>query len=151
MFHLSIFRKTLFVSNHDNDNKIDSASSHEDDFKELRTCGNVLPTPILGQLQRLFSRLLYSKRSSVDTIDLLESFGWSKAERVEQHDVHEFFSVLLDAIGSESPEYGNKLSLIFAGFNNGMHYRNYSMKNIVLFSSIVYENGSLCMDNTNLI
>ena len=71
----------------------------------------------------------------MDTVELLESFGWSKAERVEQHDVHEFFSVLLDAIGSESPEYGNKLSLIFGGFNNGINYR----QKIVLFSYTVFD------------
>ena len=123
LFHLPIFRSTLFVNGNESDNRSDSISSHKDDLDVKIERSSVIQSPILGQLQRLFAKLLYSKRPFVDTIDLLESFGWSKAERVEQHDVHEFFSVLLDAIGTESPQFGNKLSTIFAGFNNGKQSR----------------------------
>ena len=119
LFHLSIFRSILFLDRNEGDGRIDSISSHKDDTDVKKELSAVLKTPILGQLQRLFAKLLYSKRTSVNTVDLLESFGWSKAERVEQHDVHEFFSVLLDAIGNEYHEFGNKLSTIFGGFNNG--------------------------------
>ena len=60
--------------------------------------------PIIKQLQILFARLLLSKRSAVETLNLLDSFGWSKRQRVEQQDVHEFYSLLIDAIASE---FGN--------------------------------------------
>ena len=80
---------------------------------------NVFETPILAELQRLFAKLLSSKRHSLSTVDLLDSFGWSKSERVEQHDVHEFFTVLLEAIGMESPSFYSSLSKTFLGFNRG--------------------------------
>lgn len=40
-------------------------------------------------------------------------------QRTEQHDVHEFFSILMDALGSESLRVNKLLSDIFTGLNYG--------------------------------
>lgn len=75
---------------------------------------------ILIALQQLFARLQLSECSAVSTKDLLTAFGWSQAQNFEQHDVHELFSLLLDALGNCSADLGMQLSSLFQGSLTGM-------------------------------
>lgn len=74
---------------------------------------------IICELRRLFLRMLYSNKSALDTEQLLLSFGWTKSQFFEQHDVHEFFSVLLDILSDESRPMFNSINNIFVGKVNG--------------------------------
>jgi hypothetical protein len=87
------------------------------DGGHLRRCDNV--SAIIFELRRLFLRMLYSKKSAVDTERLLLSFGWTKSQFFEQHDVHEFFSVLLDILSDESRPMSDSINNIFVGKVNG--------------------------------
>jgi ubiquitin C-terminal hydrolase len=78
-----------------------------------------IESPILLALQQLFARLQLSESSAISTIDLLKAFGWSHVQSFEQHDVHELFSLLLDALGNCSADLGIKLSALFQGFLTG--------------------------------
>jgi len=74
---------------------------------------------IIRELRRLFLRMLYSNKSALDTEQLLLSFGWTKSQFFEQHDVHEFFSVLLDILSDESRPMSDSINNIFVGKVNG--------------------------------
>lgn len=77
---------------------------------------------IIRELRRLFLRMLYSNKSAIDTEQLLLSFGWTKSQFFEQHDVHEFFSVLLDILSDESRLMSDSINNIFVGKVNGKSY-----------------------------
>lgn len=91
--------------------------------KEIFRATTSETTPIIKQLQRLFARLALCKRHSIDTFSLLESFGWSKSERTEQHDVHEFYSLLMDATGMESTQLSLEINRLFVGYSYGIAIR----------------------------
>ena len=76
-------------------------------------------SPVVNELKRLFTSLVHSSRSAVATKDLLAAFGWTKGQTNEQHDVHEFYSVLLDAIGQGSKSVESKLAEFFQGVESG--------------------------------
>lgn len=76
-------------------------------------------SPVIHELKRLFTYLSHSSRSAVTTKDLLAAFGWNKSQANEQHDAHEFYSILLDAIGKGSKEVDAKLSESFQGTESG--------------------------------
>ena len=50
------------------------------------------------QLAHLFARLQLSSRQAVSTRALTSSFGWSRAEQYQQHDVQELCRVLFEAL-----------------------------------------------------
>ena len=74
---------------------------------------------ILVALQQLFAQLQLSLSSAVDTKALVTAFGWSRGQVFEQHDVHELFSLLLDALGDASTDLGKQLALLFEGSMTG--------------------------------
>lgn len=86
--------------------------------------GDEAPTSsiIIRELRQLFLRMLFSNKSAIDTEKLLLSFGWTKSQFFEQHDVHEFFSVLLDILSGESRPMCNSINNIFVGKVNGKSY-----------------------------
>lgn len=74
--------------------------------------GNAL---VLKELKRLFAFLSLSETSAISSVDLVAGFGWSKSQAFEQHDVHELFSVLIDALGKVSTELNDKIKGLFEG------------------------------------
>lgn len=74
---------------------------------------------ILLELKRLFARLISSTNQTIDTEPLLVAFGWSKSQLFEQHDIHELFSVLLDALSKDSPHVSAGIGKLFQGQMNG--------------------------------
>jgi ubiquitin carboxyl-terminal hydrolase 7 len=78
-----------------------------------------IDSPILIALQQLFARLQLSESSAISTADLQTAFGWTHAQTFEQHDIHELFSLLLDALGNCSADLGIKLSALFQGYLTG--------------------------------
>ena len=76
-------------------------------------------SPIIAALQDLFAYLQLSAALSVTTKDLVTAFGWSRGQVFEQHDVHELFSLLLDALGDASADLGTQLSDLFRGSTTG--------------------------------
>ena len=60
--------------------------------------------PIIHALATLFTRMQCSVRSSIDTVELTDSFGWSASGSSlgVQHDVHELLVILLDSLGAPS-------------------------------------------------
>lgn len=95
---------------------------HDKDFVKLvmETSDNK-DSPIIVELQKLFARLMLSASQAIDTEHLLAAFGWSKSQMFEQHDIHELFSVLLDALGKESNHLNTEISKLFQGRLNGKH------------------------------
>jgi len=55
---------------------------------------------ICFQLQSLFASMQLSKKSSVETKGLTQSFGWTGSEAFQQHDVQELCRVLFDELES---------------------------------------------------
>lgn len=76
-------------------------------------------TPVVKELKRLFSFMRHSSRTSLSTKDLLAAFGWANAQAHEQHDAHEFFSILLDALSKAYPEFENQLQGVLQGVQSG--------------------------------
>lgn len=74
---------------------------------------------IITELQKLFARLMLSDNQAIDTEPLLSAFGWSKSQMFEQHDIHELFSVLLDALGKDSNHLNTEISKLFQGQLSG--------------------------------
>ncbi|KDO22328.1 hypothetical protein SPRG_12789 [Saprolegnia parasitica CBS 223.65] len=53
----------------------------------------------LRELQLLFARLqLRTDRKAIDTTSLMQSFGWTSSDLLQQHDVHELYHVLFKAL-----------------------------------------------------
>ena len=74
---------------------------------------------ILVALQELFAHLQLSSSQAVNTKDLVTAFGWSRGQVFEQHDVHELFSLLLNALGDGSTELNSQLPDLFEGTIKG--------------------------------
>lgn len=96
------------------------------DFRTL-ILETVDDSPILVALHHLFARLQLSSSISLSTKDLVAAFGWSRSDVFEQHDVHELFSVLLDAIGECSATVGVQLSSLYRSTTKGLisHFINF--------------------------
>ena len=97
-------------------------------------------SPIIKELQRLFARLSVSAKASVETQQLLTAFGWSKSQMFEQHDIHEFFSVLLDALGKESEALNQEIQKMFQGSVKGMcaiFRQTFSMSHFACMKSLL--------------
>lgn len=60
-----------------------------------------------------------SDSGAVDTKDLSAAFGWSKSQVFEQHDVHELFCVLIDALSQTSTDLSASLLTLFQGTFRG--------------------------------
>ena len=78
---------------------------------------------ILVALQELFATLQLSSSPAVNTKDLVTAFGWSRGQVFEQHDVHELFSLLLDALGESSTALGTQLPDLFQGSISGSYQK----------------------------
>jgi uncharacterized UBP type Zn finger protein len=75
---------------------------------------------IVKELKTLFARMLASTNQALDTEPLLVAFGWTKSQLFEQHDIHELFSVLLDALGQESAFLKAGIAKLFQGQLTGV-------------------------------
>ena len=91
---------------------------------------------IIKELQKLFARLRLSTNQAVDTEQLLSAFGWSKSQMFEQHDIHEFFSVLLDALGKESVQLNTQIAAQFQGSLDGTWVKDIDCAIDVLLSPV---------------
>jgi len=60
------------------------------------------------QLQKLLARLQTTDQRSISTESLTKSFGWSRADAFQQHDVQELAHVLLDALDKTVKASGGK-------------------------------------------
>lgn len=78
---------------------------------------------ILIALQELFAQLQLSSSSAVNTKDLVTAFGWARGQVFEQHDVHELFSLLLDALGNCSTALSTQLPDLFQGSISGSSHQ----------------------------
>lgn len=93
---------------------------HDPSFVKLVMETNDNPdSTIISELQKLFARLMLSENQAIDTEPLLSAFGWSKSQMFEQHDIHELFSVLLEALGKDSAFLNNEISKLFQGQLSG--------------------------------
>ena len=102
---------------------------------------------IITELKKLFSRLIMSTNQAIDAQALLTAFGWSKAEMFEQHDIHELFSVLIEALGKESPHLNSEINKLFTGHLTGkylylsftyIHIYSYITQILILFFINIY-------------
>jgi hypothetical protein len=75
---------------------------------------------IIKELKTLFARMVASTNQALDTEPLLVAFGWSKSQLFEQHDIHELFSVLLDALCQESAFLKAGIAKLFQGQLTGL-------------------------------
>ncbi len=87
--------------------------------KLVLQCQDNNSSTIISELKRLFSRMSLSNRLELDTEPLLQAFGWTKSQLFEQHDIQEFFSVLLDALCKESNYLDLGISNLFQGKISG--------------------------------
>lgn len=71
--------------------------------------------PIVEELKKLITFLHLSEKKAVSSLDLLHSFGWSKSQSFEQHDIHEMYSVLVNALRDISEDLKINLNKIFEG------------------------------------
>ena len=78
--------------------------------------------PIVKELQLLFSNLLFSNKVAVGTQNLTDAFGWNKSQMFEQHDIHEFFGALVDALGQTDATLNTALLDIFQGQSKGKEF-----------------------------
>lgn len=93
---------------------------HTLEFQRLiLQCTDTPNSPIVSELKKLFARMNLSNRLELDTEPLLTAFGWAKSQLFEQHDIHEFFSVLFDALSKESPSLKDGISSLFQGRISG--------------------------------
>ena len=93
---------------------------HDDSFvKLIMECSDNENSAIITEMKRLFGRMIMSANQAIDTEQLLLAFGWSKSQLFEQHDIHELFSVLLDALGKESSQLSAGISKLFQGHATG--------------------------------
>lgn len=56
---------------------------------------------ICAPLQKLFLFLQLSTRDSIETDDLIRTFGWADRETWMQHDIEELFSIVMESITKE--------------------------------------------------
>lgn len=74
---------------------------------------------VAKELKRLFTFLAHSSKHYVKTADLQSAFGWNGAQKHEQHDAHEFYAALMNALGESSPELEKAVQSIFQGSCTG--------------------------------
>lgn len=74
---------------------------------------------ILDQFKRFFIFLNNSTASAITSSDLIASFGWPRSQVHDQHDIHELFSVLIDALGKAHPSIQENIKIIFEGRSKG--------------------------------
>jgi ubiquitin carboxyl-terminal hydrolase 7 len=93
---------------------------HDSEFVKLimETSDNP-DSAIITEMKKLFARLIMSTNQAIDTESLLTAFGWSKSQLFEQHDIHELFSVLLDALGKDSASLNAGITKLFQGHMTG--------------------------------
>ncbi len=88
-------------------------------LKAVFTASDASSNPIIIELKKLFTFMVHSIRNAVNTKELLTSFGWSNAQIHDQHDAHEFFGILFDALSKASPLLEGRLHDIFRGSDAG--------------------------------
>lgn len=76
-------------------------------------------TAVVKELRRLFSFMRHSSRTALSTKDLLAAFGWANAQAHEQHDAHEFVSILFDALNKSYPAFEGQLQGVMQGVQSG--------------------------------
>lgn len=86
---------------------------HDRSFRESIYKSPTPDVPAIYELQSLFANLELSLNSFVGTKSLREAFGWTDKQRFEQHDIHELFSVLIDALSQTSNELKQDISMKF--------------------------------------
>lgn len=75
--------------------------------------------PIVKELKRLLTFLRHSTRHSVKTTDLQAAFGWTGNQKLEQHDAHEFYGALVNALSQADPSLQSVLERTFQGRSVG--------------------------------
>jgi hypothetical protein len=82
----------------------------------------ICPNHLSPSLQRLFGRLAFSPRASVDSTGLTTSFGWEGEEAFVQHDAQELMRVLFEALKlsdtfseGEAISFSSLLPQLFSG------------------------------------
>jgi ubiquitin C-terminal hydrolase len=98
-------------------------------------------TPIVKELQLLFSNLLDSNKVAVGTQNLTDAFGWNKMQMFEQHDIHEFFGTLVDALGRTHADLNSSLLKLFQGQCQG----NYTSMHLYSWFSEIFINLPSCV------
>jgi Ubiquitin carboxyl-terminal hydrolase len=91
---------------------------HDLNFRKMVLEGSS-DSDISVALRRLFSRMMLSVNASLPTNELSTAFGWSRSQVFEQHDAHELFGLLLDAIAEASPKEGVQAQSLYRGTLNG--------------------------------
>ena len=99
-------------------------------------------SPIIKEIKSLFAALQLSEKSAISTSELIEAFGWAKSQVFEQHDVHELFSVLIEALGQTSPELNGTLQNMFQGCYNGVFNQYFQFHFLYLSQLIFLPSGS---------
>eukprot|EP01038_Epipyxis_sp_PR26KG_P012144 gene12144-16261_t len=95
LYHIKEFNKIIFQVSSNESNK---------------------PIPlIIKELQRLFGYMMLTNKAAVSTSSLIHAFGWNKSQMFEQHDIHEFFSVLIDALGTAYEPLQQSMNQLFQG------------------------------------
>ena len=56
---------------------------------------------VANELQRLGAFLQLTEKSAISTKALTDAFGWKNSQSHEQHDAHELYGMLLDALNLE--------------------------------------------------
>ena len=77
---------------------------------------------VVKALQQQFASMQLSDCGAISTKDLSDAFGWSKSQVFEQHDVHELFSVLIDALSQSSSDLSASLLTLFQGTARGWRF-----------------------------
>ena len=78
--------------------------------------------PLIRSFQLFFGYLSLSECSAISSSDLITSFGWSASQIFEQHDIHELFSVLLDALSQSSEYINDEIKKLYCGVVMGESY-----------------------------
>jgi ubiquitin carboxyl-terminal hydrolase 7 len=114
---------------------------HDTQFRNAIYRGNEKTPPITYAMQKLFACMQLSLCSAIrylrkhfyentvstlvkifSTRDLSTAFGWSRSQVFEQHDVHELFSVLVDALSKDSTELQDALINMYQGTQKGFNF-----------------------------